>query len=178
MKKTTLLLFIIAWSVSVFAQDSTKITFALDTIRSDSFYLLETVTFQTEGALRPRTEVRPTYFTDTLAFSQYVTAFAQRIGSLERQKENLAVEYELVTAQATALSNLRDSVFRGETGFYIRPALSQATPILLTDWYIPGRAITKARPLKNGEEEPEGPGYLLKHDGTFKKLEKPKIKTE
>lgn len=170
-----------------FAQDSTSLTFALDTLRVDSFFLVETTTFKAQGAKRSETYERPVYFTDTTAFNLYIEAKKQRLVDLEAAKNQVATEYTEVSDQVTALETLRDSVFRGVTGAFIRqiqpaPDLnpstfskSRSTSEPLT-WYIYEDPKGSAFGVWFVPYKPDLPikndGFLLKPDGTFEKVRK------
>ena len=118
--KNTILILLCITGLQAFAQDSTRVTFALDTIRVDSFFLIETVTFKIEGQERPKVVATPFYFSDTTAFNQYILALSSRTAALERQKEQLDVEYSLTIKHLAELEALRDSVFRGATEAFIK----------------------------------------------------------
>jgi hypothetical protein len=184
MKKITTFLFLF-YSFCLSAQDTRTIEFALDTLRIDSFFLIETTTFQAANAQRPVVTETPVYFSDTTAFNNYIEAKGQRLVDLERQKDQIGVEWQEVAEQVLAMENLRDSVFRGETGFgFLRqsqPApgffnLSTFSKPNATSWLI----YESPKGAKYGTFfEPFNPdlpakfdGYVLKPDGTFERIRK------
>lgn len=182
-KRTIFLLLLFAFRLS--AQDTRTIVFALDTLRIDSFFLVETSTYQASAAQRPIVTETPTYFTDTIAFNLYIEAKKQRLTDLENQKTQIGVEWLEVTDQVTDLENLRDSVFRGMTGFGF---LRQSQPLPSSfNWSTFSKSNATSWLIyqsKKGNEigvlfEPFNPdlpvkydGYLLKPDGTFERVRK------
>lgn len=133
-----------------------------------------------------------TYDMDSLRidmeFNLYILAKKQRLKYLEEQKAQIAIEYAEVTKQVSDLEILRDSVFRGQTGFGgFGSGRSVAMPPSFT---FSGEAgISQTSPLgqiwflykdPNGKDfgtwfmlyNPQNPiksdGVLLNPDGTFK----------
>lgn len=189
MKFLTGLLFFLS-SLAVSAQDVTDLTFALDTLSVDSFFLIETTTFQAANAQRPTVFERPIYFSDTTAFNLYILSKAQRLTDLENQKAQIGVEYNEVTAQLTELENLRDSVFRGATGFgflrQLQPmnstpsTFSKSSPTSPTSWFIyndpKGSEFGTWFVPYNPDLPKKFDGYILKPDGTFEQVKKKRPK--
>lgn len=169
-----------------FGQDTKEVSYALDTLRKDSFFLIETTTIHVQGAPRSTVNETPVFFSDTMAFNLYILALRQRQRDLEAQKSQLTTEYTEVTAQVSDLTELRDSVFRGVTGFggggggrsvLLPPNLSMSVASSTTwlvykkpkgnpiDWLIP---YDPKLPVKED-------GFLLKPNGTIEPV-KPKKK--
>jgi hypothetical protein len=193
MKTLQLSFFLLLFVLKISAQDTTNLSFALDTLRVDSFFLLETTTFKANGAKRSETYERPVFFSDTIAFNLYIESRKQRLVDLEKQKDQIGVEYTQVSEQITALENLRDSVFRGMTGFgFLRqlqpaPELKSTKPpkfseTTATSWYIYEDPKGKEFGTWFVPYKPDVPikndGYLLKPDGTFEKVRRPKGKAK
>jgi len=168
-----------------FAQDTKTIEFSFDTLRIDSFFLVETTTYQAQDAKRPTTYSTPFFFSDTTALNTYIEAKKQRLVDLEAAKNQIATEYTEVTDQVSDLEALRDSVFRGVTGSFIRqiqpaqnlnqskfskpsPTSESVSWLIYEDpkgsafgvWFVPYKPDL---PIKND-------GFLLKPDGTFEKV--------
>jgi hypothetical protein len=102
-------------AIIVFELDTPTVRYYLDTIRIDSFFLLEQ-TSTPGGGPRPSVLYSPTYFTDTTAFNQYIDAMYDQVAQLSVQFAALKLQRDVFAYRILRLEYLRDSIFRGVTG--------------------------------------------------------------
>lgn len=169
------------------AQDTTTVSFSLDTLRADSFFLQVTTTFIRQGEKRGRTQTEAFFFSDTLSFNGYIDALRQRLTDLAAQKAQISLEYESVSRQVMDIVILRDSVFRGVTGGFrsafappfgaeVQHMKAEAQRSTGTTWVVFG-ATPKQIAKMNDVLSFEDSAVILRPDGTlvqFKKTKKRK----
>jgi len=102
-------------AIIVFELDTPTVRYYLDTIRIDSFFLLEQTSIP-GGGPRPAVIYTPTFFTDTTAFNQYIDAIRDQVAQLGVQFTALKLQREVFGYRIARLEYLRDSIFRGVTG--------------------------------------------------------------
>lgn len=102
-------------AIIVFELDTPTVRYYLDTIRVDSFFLLEQTSIP-GGGPRPSVIYTPTFFTDTTAFNQYIDAIRDQVTQLGVQFTALKLQREVFAYRIARLEYLRDSIFRGVTG--------------------------------------------------------------
>lgn len=102
-------------AIIVFELDTPTVRYYLDTIRIDSFFLLEQ-TSSPGGGPRPSVLYTPIFFTDTAAFNLYIDAIGEQITQLGNQFTLLKLQREVFAYRKARLEYLRDSIFRGVTG--------------------------------------------------------------
>lgn len=185
MKKILLSVLLLA-SFFCQAQDTTTVAFVLDTLRSDSFFLQVSTTFKPQGQARGNTLTEDVFFSDTLSFNLYISAWAQKLADLEKQKNQFALTYNAVSDQVTYLTGLRDSIFRGESPGLrgLRPpppefaetALSKASESQSGPTWV----VFAATPNQVIKLEPgvvlESDAVILNPDGSVVHFKKPKKK--
>jgi len=166
------------------AQDTTTVSFSLDTLRSDSFFLQVTNTLKPQGEKRGRTFTEEVFFSDTLAFNGYIDALKQRLSDLTAQKAQIGLEYNAVIQQVADIEGLRDSVFRGLSpaprsalapppgaeAEFMQAAAQRSTG---TTWVVFGATPEQVIKMEEGLSL-EDSAVILKPDGTIVQFKKQK----
>lgn len=166
------------------AQDTTTVSFSLDTLRSDSFFLQITNTLKPQGEKRNRTFTEEVFFSDTLAFNGYIDALKQRLSDLSAQKAQIGLEYDAVNQQVTDIEGLRDSVFRGlspapKSALAPPPGAEAAFSRSVeqeagsTVWVVYGATPEQVVKMESGLSLEES-AVILKPNGTIVQFKKPK----
>lgn len=109
------------------AQDTITYTFALDTISSDSFFLLETVSRPQPGLPRPIETTTPYYFFSTEEFDRFILLLKNDSVALDQQVKYILDAKDAMKYKLARIQCLRDSVFKGYscgTGVGSRMALA------------------------------------------------------
>lgn len=101
-------------SLSVTAQiDTTEYVFALDVIRTDSFYLNSTTVQRSTIEPRPVELQTPKLFRDTAEFTAYINSVSLEFNAISAQYQALSLRKAQVNYHVERLKCLRDSVFYG-----------------------------------------------------------------
>lgn len=112
----------------IYPLDTTAVSYTLDTIRADSFFLIEINTLNRPGLPRPLVTYNPIYFSDTTNFNVYIEAIYREFGVIEQQFAELERQKILWDYKYSRLVYLRDSVFNGYTGG--GPKLARPGPVI------------------------------------------------
>lgn len=102
-------------AIIVFELDTPTVRYYLDTVRHDSFFLIEQTSIP-GSTPRPSIIYTPTYFSDTMAFNQYIDAVIEQRKQLTAQIAAIRQQRDVFAYRIARLKYLRDSIFRGVTG--------------------------------------------------------------
>lgn len=103
-------------AIIIFPLDTNAVSYNLDTLSLDSFFLVEVNTIKRSGTPRPLVTYNPIYFSDTLAFNGYIDALLVEYDGLVKQFEELERQKNVWGYKYSRIVYLRDSVFNGYTG--------------------------------------------------------------
>ncbi len=145
----------------IFPLDTNAVSYNLDTLSSDSFFLVEVNTLKRVGAPRPLVTYNPIYFPNLAAFNGYIDALLVEADALVKQFEELERQKNVWGYKYSRIVYLRDSVFNGYTGggpkmatkpIEIQQATSDPNPPKKVEKQPPAGVIDKKKkPSKKGK---------------------------
>lgn len=113
MKKTILFFALLLSGLSAWSQDTITYTYTLDTIRRDSFFLVETIKYPSPGLPRGYETKNNYFFRDTASFNVMVRALKSDSANIGIQVRRINDEKNAIGYRIARLECLRDSVFSG-----------------------------------------------------------------
>jgi hypothetical protein len=154
--RNLLALFLLLLFWPCFSQtDTTQYVFALDVIRTDSFFLNSTTIQRSSIEPRPMETLTPRLFRDTSEFSQYIRMVELEYNAISAQYAQLNNRKAQVAYHAERLKCLRDSVFYGIPCSGIGARMLAAPPPSddLTIEPIPDPVTPAKKPSTNGKKD-------------------------
>ena len=117
--------------IMAFAQETATISYSLDTIRRDSFFLIETFSTTKADAPRPVETITPQLFSDPLQLDSYVNYLEDEAKKANEQAQKYTQAAQLAGLRAQLITQLKaqHNWWGANAPTVIKPDIPQTKPV-------------------------------------------------